>query len=434
MNISLKYGEGKKTLKIPDHFLTTVIDPPSIPEIANPEEFIHEMCENPFKSLPLSQILTQFITSQQHVDDYICIVIPHPDRQVPILKILHPIDHLLQEASIPDISVKILIANGTQPKLQPKALKNYLSMKILTRFDVINHDATDNTKLSYVGESPNGMSLYLNPVYTDAKMKILIGEVAPHYIAGYSGGSDVIFPGIAGMETIKQLYCAKHIGSPFVRYGSLKDNPVFIEAQGSLKLDAIRPDFVINVCLNPLHDIVKVGAGNYAVHDIMVQFLEQHNVMEISKHYDIVICTNGGFPFDSTLYDAIQSISLANLAVKPEGIIISVNQCRNGIGNEKFEAILHSGLTPAKILQEITTRKLQSSDLWQMQFLARILRKKRLFSISSLNQEQLGNIGVQNAETFDDVLKANNLVLDDPLSVLILSQGLMIVPKILEID
>ena len=45
---------------------------------------------------------------------------------------------------------------------------------------------------------------YLNRVFAEADVKVLLGDVDFHYYAGYGGGRKSVLPAVCGEETIKQ--------------------------------------------------------------------------------------------------------------------------------------------------------------------------------------------------------------------------------------
>ena len=66
-------------------------------------------------------------------------------------------------------------------------MKQLLGIDFLSRFDIINHVATDMDSLTFLGKNSFGSSIYLNSVYLNAKIKIITGYVEPHFFGGFSG-------------------------------------------------------------------------------------------------------------------------------------------------------------------------------------------------------------------------------------------------------
>jgi nickel-dependent lactate racemase len=56
-----------------------------------------------------------------------------------------------------------------------------------------------------------------------ADLKITVGLIEPHLMAGYSGGRKLICPGIAAIETVKAWQA--HVLGILIRSGILEGNP-----------------------------------------------------------------------------------------------------------------------------------------------------------------------------------------------------------------
>ena len=64
-----------------------------------------------------------------------------------------------------------------------------------------NHHPYEN--LVYIGDSYKSTPIYINKTYYDAEVKIAIGSVVPHPLAGYGGGAKVVLPGLCGIQTLE---------------------------------------------------------------------------------------------------------------------------------------------------------------------------------------------------------------------------------------
>ena len=66
-----------------------------------------------------------------------------------------------------------------------------------------NHFGKELDEHTYLGESPRGVPIWIDTRYVEADLKITIGLIEPHFMAGFSGGRKLICPGIAALETVK---------------------------------------------------------------------------------------------------------------------------------------------------------------------------------------------------------------------------------------
>ena len=153
-------------------------------------------------------------------------------------------------------------------------------------------------------------------------------------------------------------------------------------------------------------------------------------MIEIKEPYDIVVCGNGGYPLDLNLYQAVKSMVIGEIAVKKGGTIISVNECAEGIGigQEKFKELIFSGMNPKVLYDKILKREIVAPDQWEIQVLSRILMKAEIIIVSSLNENEIGNIGLKYAKTVEEGIKMTLKKAGLNAKLLILPNGPQILP------
>jgi nickel-dependent lactate racemase len=152
----------------------------------------------------------------------------------------------------------------------------------------------------------------------------------------------------------------------------------------------------------------------------------------IDHKYDIVVSNNGGYPLDLNLYQSVKSMTIAELAVKDGGVIISCNKCSEGVGGKNFINFINSGKTPEQIYKEAMEEKSNIPGIWEVQILARVLKKCKVYFVSSLTADNLGNIGLIYAESVENA--TNSAIKDlgksvEDISILILPKGPQILPE-----
>ncbi|WP_371806084.1 nickel-dependent lactate racemase [Candidatus Lokiarchaeum ossiferum] len=423
MKVHMAYGTEGIEIEIDDNITAEVVKAAMETPLDDPKQAIVEACEKPLFCPPLRNLLAK------RKDGKICIVISDSTRPVPSKLIIEALIEIFKEYKILDEDIQILIATGLHRKSTPKEMKQMLGNDIRFRFDIINHVAKDMDTLEYLGENKFGNPIYINKTYLEAEIKIITGYVEPHFFAGFSGGRKAIVPGIAGSETIAHNHCKENIGSEKARFGILKDNPIYEDAIDIAKKTEIKPDFMINVCINPAHQITKVIAGALQSHQELVMYQERLCFHPITERYDVVICGNGGFPLDLDLYQAVKSMAIGELGVKQGGTIITVNECRDGVGHPKFEEMINLGLTPTEFLEQLNSGKITCLDQWESQVLARVLEQFEVFIISSLPKDKLGNMGLKYATSVEEAVDLCLQHYGPQMRVLILPDGPMMLPK-----
>ena len=101
-----------------------------------------------------------------------------------------------------------------------------LGDEVVDSVRVVNHDARDDTSLTWIGRLGANVPVWLNTEWLAADVRITTGFVEPHFFAGFSGGPKMVAPGLAGLETTLTLHDAARIGHPDARWGITQGNPV----------------------------------------------------------------------------------------------------------------------------------------------------------------------------------------------------------------
>ncbi len=100
--------------------------------------------------------------------------------------------------------------------------------------------------------------------------------------------------------------------------------------------------------------------------------------------FDVVLTTNGGYPLDLNVYQAIKGISAAARVVRDGGAIICAAQCWDGVPEHgTYKDLLFAASTPEEILDRISAPGFQMPDQAQIQ--AVIQRRCRVYLYSSLD-------------------------------------------------
>jgi nickel-dependent lactate racemase len=254
---------------------------------------------------------------------------------------------------------------------------------------IINHDCTDNSSLVYKGILPSGGELYLNSLIDWADIVISEGFIEPHFFAGFSGGRKSILPGIAGKRTIFANHCSEFIADKNARTGILEENPIhkdMLFAAGKANLA-----FILNVVIDSKKRIINAFAGDpIKAHEKGCAFLQNIAEKKAVKS-DIVITSNGGYPLDQNIYQAVKGMTAAEVCVNPGGVIIMVAACNEGHGGESFYRWFAESSSPKETLDKINSipRDKTVADQWEAQILARILIKHKVIMVSDIQSKKL---------------------------------------------
>ncbi|TFG22622.1 MAG: nickel-dependent lactate racemase [Promethearchaeota archaeon] len=422
MEINLDYG--KKGLNfIPSPNWNVEIIAPKIQEaLSNPVESIENAIDNPIDSPTLGEI----IHKKRRVEK-VCIVVSDATRPVPSKLILEALTNRLNSLGVADENILVLVATGLHRGSTKEEHKIILGPSLYKRLRIIDHNSKDSESLKQCTASKH--TYFINKFYSESDLKIITGYVEPHFFFGFSGGRKSIIPGIAGEESIRKNHSAEMIHSEFSRFGVYHENLMHKQAIAVAK--EVGVDFAVNVCINEKHQVIKVVTGNFErAHEELVRYQLKKVFHPISNLYDIVICGNGGYPLDLNLYQAVKSMALGEMAIKKGGTIISVNECIEGVGidQDKFKELLFSNMTPKEIYDKIMNKKITAIDQWEIQVLVRILQKAKIYVISKLKKDELGNIGLKHASSINEAIENSLHEYGSQARILVLPNGPQVLP------
>jgi nickel-dependent lactate racemase len=424
--MKLDYGKEGIEVNLNPNWNTTIIRPLKQIVIKNPIEAVRDAIKNPVGSLPLKSI----IKTRKSIKS-VCIVVSDATRPVPTHLIIEGLLKELIDYGIQEKEIRILIATGLHRPSRREELKRILGTVLTSDVKIINHIATDKKSLVSLSKNDLEEQTYFNKYYYESDLKILTGYVEPHFFFGFSGGYKSIVPGLAGAETILANHSAENIASPYARFGINEKNPLL--EHSSIHAKMIGVDFTINVCINKNHEISQIAAGDLElVHRKLVGYQKKHIFKEIQEPFDIVVCGNGGYPLDLNLYQAVKSMAIGEMGVKRGGTIISVNECREGVGvgQDKFKELIFSGKRPEEIYNKIIKKEIVVPDQWQIQVLTRILMKSEIYLVSSMKKAEIGNIGLKYVDTVENAIKQSLIKHGEDANILILPNGPQILPFI----
>jgi len=99
---------------------------------------------------------------------------------------------------------------------------------------VIIHDSDDQDQLVSLGNLRSGTPLFLNNTILESDLVVVESAVEPHFFAGFTGGSKMILPGVAGTDTILRNHGWNNIDDSRSRSGII-ENPVREDANEVLR-------------------------------------------------------------------------------------------------------------------------------------------------------------------------------------------------------
>ena len=143
----------------------------------------------------------------------------------------------------------------------------------------------------------------------EADLLVAEGFIEPHFFAGFSGGRKSILPGIASRKTVIYNHNAEFIASDRARTGIVDGNPIHIDMPYAAR--AAHLAFICNVVINSDKEVIYAVSGDVdQAHIAGREFLSSKCKVDAVMS-DIVISTNGGYPLDQNIYQAVKGMTAA---------------------------------------------------------------------------------------------------------------------------
>lgn len=421
--IEFPYGKTKLVHSFEEDALAGVLTS-SIHEykpLASPEELVRRALEAPIGSPKLSELARG--------KENIVIIASDHTRPVPSKAIIPQMLREIRSAS-PGANITILIATGCHRETTRKELVSKFGEDFVKRENIYVHDCDERERLVNIGTLPSGGECEINKIALDADLLVAEGFIEPHFFAGFSGGRKSVLPGIAGRSTVLANHCSEFIDHPLARTGVLEGNPIHRDMLWAAK--KARLSFIVNVVLNEDKDVIYAVAGDTeAAHGEGVRFLSSLCGADAAEA-DVVITTNGGYPLDQNMYQAVKGMTAAEATVKRGGVIIMLAESGDGIGGDHFyhqladEADIHKTMSIFRSRGRLET----VPDQWQTQILLRVLMHASVIYVSEMDDEVVERMHMIPAHSIDEALSiARRMLCKDDVRIALIPDGVSVIVK-----
>lgn len=330
----------------------------------------------------------------------------------------------------PDAQITILIATGLHRTTTPKELEAKFGPEIMKNERVVVHDCDDTQNLVSVGKLPSGGDLVLNRLAVEADLLVAEGFIEPHFFAGFSGGRKSVLPGVAGRETVMYNHNAGFIAHPNARTGVIEGNPVHDDMLYAAR--AARLDFIVNVVIDAAHEPIFAVAGDCDLaHRAGREFLSGRCQVD-AVPADIVISTNGGYPMDQNIYQAVKGMTAAEATVRKNGVIIMLSAAADGHGGKYFHETFRDEKDLHRMMETFLSRKPEETviDQWQSQIFARVLLKASVIFVSSCEDELVRDLHMIPAHSVEEALElAKDIVKKEDYTVTVIPDGVSVIVR-----
>ena len=379
----MKYGKNGLALDLPANIEATLIRKKAMPSLKDPENSIRTAFANPVNCKTLREEARGCRSA--------CILICDITRPVPNGEILPSLVKELLDAGMNPQSITILVATGLHRPSEGDELRELVGNDwVMDTVSIANHFARNDEDHEYVGTTSGGIEVRLDRRLLKADLRLVVGLVEPHFMAGYSGGRKIIAPGVAHERTIRSFHCARILEDCRSASCVIEGNPLH-----TLQMEIIQmvgKCLAINTVIDEEKRISFVNFGEIEQsHLEAISFVKPYAMISVPRRFKTIVTSSAGYPLDKTYYQTVKGMVGAVDILEPDGNLIIVSACSEGVGSPEYAeaqiCLVNHG--PAKFLDEILEKKYAAVDEWQTEMQVKAMKRANIYLYTDgLTKEQ----------------------------------------------
>jgi hypothetical protein len=338
----------------------------------------------------------------------VAVLVDDMTRPTPVDLILPVVLEELSRRGIRDEQVTVVIALGSHRPMTEEEIRRKVGGQVAGRYRVMNQRFDDPGHLKYIGTSEDGVPIHIEEEVAGADFKIGIGSIVPHGAVGWSGGGKIVYPGVAGKDTVMRFHFAH--GLTEENMTGREECPVRLRMERWV--DIVGLDFIVNSVLTPDDRVTRVVAGHYRdAQRRGVGLAREVYCQPIRERVDILLSVS--YEHDQDFWQAAKGIYGPEALVRDGGTLLLVSPCPEGQGNHPdFLPLIGRDDNRAvllAILQGAAAPPRDPLPLAPAAMMARMRRRFRCAVVSpGLSGEELAQAGY---ERFEDVQSAMDTLL-----------------------
>lgn len=423
MHVDLNYGRGSLGVAVADAWRATVLRKPAMPLLADPPQAVADALAAPVGAPPLREAAATARSA--------CILICDITRPVPNGDILPAVLRTLLAGGLPAEAITVLVATGLHRPNEGDELREVVGDAwVLDTVRVENHFARRDADHVEVGTTRLGNVIKIDRRFVDADLRLAIGLVEPHFMAGYSGGRKIIAPGIAHADTITTFHSARYMENPNAANCVLTDNPLHADQLEVVRM--IGGAHAINTVLDDERRLSFVNYGEIVESHLQaVAFTRAYTELPVSERFPTIVTSSAGYPLDKTYYQTVKGMVGPLDILSPNGNLIVVSACSEGMGSPEYVDAQRRliALGPDRFLASLLDKRHADVDEWQAE---KLLSPMRAGTVSlyttGLSEEERGLTGVAMIDSVEDTIARSVAEAGDP-RVAFVPEGPYVVPQ-----
>lgn len=343
MNVKITSGDRRYEIEISDKAHIEILKPVGLEVLGDIRSALAKALDNPEGTGCIQALVDG--TSPRRV------ALGVTDDVVPeYLEILLPniLDSVL--CACPDLApsqVTIITRKGDGRLPGAEKFKSILRREAARGFRVISHDPV-LSRLADFGSTKRGIPVQINADFAQADLKLLIGQLYPHQLVGFTGGATAAASGCAGTETLEAMN--RLMLDESCTLGCLERQPLREELAEAFDLAGI--DLVLGLILDPDKQPVRILANAPdKVLRTAAGICSDYFGVAVDSRFDIVLAATGRTSGGDIPHHLRKALLTVSQVVKEGGKVLVLTGCSQGMGDDIYFEYVCQSLCPESLME-----------------------------------------------------------------------------------
>jgi hypothetical protein len=237
-----------------------------------------------------------------------CIVVDDLSRPTPAHRLVPAILGELAGAGIDAGDVTVLGGVANHRQMLREDFVKKVGEEVVRRCRVRTHFSWDGCV--HVGTTSRGTPVSLNEHFVEADLKILVGSIVPHPVAGFAGGAKLVVPGVAGIDTATAFHGPD---GPATGLADV-DVPARLDVEEAARMAGV--DCIVNVVPNQERGIAALVVGDL-VEAHRAGVAAARRVFATPTPAGVDVCVLSAYPKDTEFLQQQLALNLWRSAPEP---------------------------------------------------------------------------------------------------------------------
>jgi nickel-dependent lactate racemase len=372
----MHYGRTGLPLDLPEEWDVTIIRKKPMPILQDPVLELNKAFDQPVGSISLSRLARGRRNA--------CILICDITRPVPNGTILPTLIEFLISSGMKPTDISVLVATGLHRPNEGQELSEVVGSEwVMQTVKIENHFARRDEDHADLGKTKRGTPVRLDRRFVGADLRIVVGLVEPHFMAGYSGGRKVITPGIAHSDTITTIHSASMLEQNGVENCVIDENPLHKELVEITTM--VGECYSVNVVIDEARQISFINFGEIEKsHLEAVSFVRPFAEVPVAQKFKTVITSSAGYPLDKNYYQTVKGMVAALDILEPGGNLFIVSECAEGIGSPEYAECQRRliDLGAETFMEQISPKARADIDEWETEMQLKVTKMGKIYLFS----------------------------------------------------